>query len=315
MSDFQAMAQAYAQAGGDAAALTSPAMATMVVSGNKVLGSRTVPGIEFSAEELTHGVKAGIRVLPRTRLAMPVHLCFGVLPTHGVQEILATYEIGEDADVTFLAHCTFPNAVEVRHVMSATLHVGRNARLRYAETHFHGPNGGVQVLPTAAVIVDEGGEFITTFSLAKGRAGAVTLDYSVDVAERGIGGIADLTTRIMGSGQDRIKVAETIRLNGVAARGVARARLALADDATGEVVGTTEGNAPDTRGHIDCIEVVRGRARAHAIPIVRVSDPQAQVTHEAAIGTVNRKELETLMARGLDEEAAVDMIVRGMLAG
>jgi len=27
----------------------------------------------------------------------------------------------------------------------------------------------------------------------------------------------------------------------------------------------------------------------------------------------NHKELETLMARGLDEEAAVDVIIRGML--
>jgi Fe-S cluster assembly scaffold protein SufB len=63
------------------------------------------------------------------------------------------------------------------------------------------------------------------------------------------------------------------------------------------------------------VEIVRDRAVASAIPIVRVTDPQAQVTHEAAIGTVNRKELETLMARGLGEEAAVDAIVRGMLAG
>jgi len=37
------------------------------------------------------------------------------------------------------------------------------------------------------------------------------------------------------------------------------------------------------------------------------------VTHEAAIGTVGKKELETVMARGVDEEAAVDIIVRGML--
>jgi Fe-S cluster assembly scaffold protein SufB len=37
------------------------------------------------------------------------------------------------------------------------------------------------------------------------------------------------------------------------------------------------------------------------------------VTHEAAIGTVNKKELETLMARGLDEETAVDTIIRSML--
>jgi len=138
------------------------------------------------------------------------------------------------------------------------------------------------------------------------------LDYAVDVAE---GGVAELTSRILGSGRDRIKVAETIRLNGAAARGLAKARLALSGDAQGEVVGTTEGNAPEARGHIDCVEIVRDRAVANAIPIVRVSDPRAQVTHEAAIGTVNRKELETLMARGLDEEAAVDTIVRGMLAG
>jgi Fe-S cluster assembly scaffold protein SufB len=37
------------------------------------------------------------------------------------------------------------------------------------------------------------------------------------------------------------------------------------------------------------------------------------VTHEAAIGTVNRKELESLLARGLDEDEAVDLIIRGML--
>ncbi|MBE9506760.1 MAG: SufD family Fe-S cluster assembly protein, partial [Chloroflexi bacterium] len=40
---------------------------------------------------------------------------------------------------------------------------------------------------------------------------------------------------------------------------------------------------------------------------------RARVTHEAAIGSVNRKELETLMARGLDEDDAVDIIIRGML--
>jgi len=312
MSDFAAMAAAYAQAGGDPGVLVSPTVASLVISGNTVLGSHTVPGIEFDAEKHARGVKATIRVLPRTRLATPVHLCFGVLPERGIQEIRAAYEIGEDADVTFLAHCTFPNAVEVRHVMDATMHIGRGATLRYTEAHFHGSTGGVEVLPTARVVVDAGGRFLTTFTLLRGRAGTVALDYAVDVAEAGL---AELTTRILGSGEDQIKVAETIRLNGAAARGLAKARLALSGDARGEVVGTTEGNAPETRGHIDCVEIVRDRAVAHAIPIVRVTDPRAQVTHEAAIGTVNRKELETLMARGLDEEAAVETIVKGMLAG
>ena len=64
---------------------------------------------------------------------------------------------------------------------------------------------------------------------------------------------------------------------------------------------------------MDCTEVIRGGATARNVPVVVVRDDRAHVTHEAAIGTVNHKELETLMARGLDEKEAVDIIIRGML--
>jgi hypothetical protein len=46
---------------------------------------------------------------------------------------------------------------------------------------------------------------------------------------------------------------------------------------------------------------------------VVVRDERARVTHEAAIGSVDKTELETLMARGLTEDEAVDVIIRGML--
>ena len=79
------------------------------------------------------------------------------------------------------------------------------------------------------------------------------------------------------------------------------------------VFTTMEGNAPGARGHMDCTEIVRDNALAQNTPLVIVRDDQAQVTHEAAIGTVNRKELESLLARGLDENEAVDLIIRGMI--
>ena len=81
------------------------------------------------------------------------------------------------------------------------------------------------------------------------------------------------------------------------------------------IYGTTEGNAAGARGHMDCTEIVRGKAVARNVPVVVVRDDRARVTHEAAIGSVSKKELETLMARGLDEEQAVDVIIRGMLRG
>ena len=65
---------------------------------------------------------------------------------------------------------------------------------------------------------------------------------------------------------------------------------------------------------MDWLEVNQGDAKAEAVPIVRVDNPLAKVTHEAAVGCVDKKEVETLMARGLDEDDAIDIIVKGMLA-
>jgi hypothetical protein len=159
--------------------------------------------------------------------------------------------------------------------------------------------------------VDEGGRYYSGFNLSKGRVGRMVFDYEVDVDKDGT---AELVAKAIGYGDDEITVKETIRLNGENARGLAKSRIAVRDDAQSDVLGVTEGHAPRSRGHIDCVEIVRDRAVANAVPVVKVTDPQAHVTHEAAIGTVDKKELETLMARGLGEDAAVDIIVRGMLA-
>jgi uncharacterized protein len=45
------------------------------------------------------------------------------------------------------------------------------------------------------------------------------------------------------------------------------------------------------------MEIVQGRAHAQAIRLVQVFHPKAKVTHEATIGSVDKNELETLMAR------------------
>jgi Fe-S cluster assembly scaffold protein SufB len=79
------------------------------------------------------------------------------------------------------------------------------------------------------------------------------------------------------------------------------------------VTGMTAGNAAGARGHVDCLEIVKDQAVARAIPVVSVTHPLAKVTHEAAIGSIDKKQLETLIAHGVSPEQAVDMIVRGML--
>ena len=308
--EMEAMLDAYQQAGGDPEALKLPEVATLVISGNQVLASHPIPGVHLEAEPLKQGVHARISVDPNTHVEHPVHLCFGVVPTEGIQQIEAEYEIGEGAQVQFLAHCSFPNAIRVEHHMNADIHIGRNASLTYTEEHYHGQTGGIDVRPVSKVIVEEGGQFTSNFILTRGRIGSLEMDYMVDV---GKDAVAELVTKAYGSGTDQVKVMETIRLNGENARGLAKSRVAVKDQATSEVTTTTEGNAPGARGHMDCTEIVRDQAIAFNNPFVKVTNSLAQVTHEAAIGTVNRKEMETLMARGLDETEAVDLIIRAMI--
>ena len=46
---------------------------------------------------------------------------------------------------------------------------------------------------------------------------------------------------------------------------------------------------------------------------VWVFDEGEKVTHEVAIGSVDKKQMETLISQGLDGSEAVDVIVRGLL--
>jgi Fe-S cluster assembly scaffold protein SufB len=62
-----------------------------------------------------------------------------------------------------------------------------------------------------------------------------------------------------------------------------------------------------------CNEIVQDDGLVSAIPIVKVNHPKAHITHEASLGSVDSKQLQTLMARGLDEEKATDLIIRGLL--
>lgn len=70
---------------------------------------------------------------------------------------------------------------------------------------------------------------------------------------------------------------------------------------------------PLARGHIDCLEIVNGeRVIARAIPLVYVNDKETKVT-DAAIGSIDKKQMQTFVARGLDEEEAIEVSVRGIL--
>jgi Fe-S cluster assembly scaffold protein SufB len=310
MSELNELMQALGEAGGDRGVLSDIETAHLSVSGSSIVSSRLVAGIDVQAKEFRNGISAKVLVREGVKLAKPVHLCFGVLHKKGTQRIMMDVKLEKNSSATFIAHCIFPKAEKVRHLMDATVDIGEGAEMRYSETHYHGLFGGIEVVPKLRVQVGKNGRYITDFTLITGRVGKLGIDYEVTAGE---GAVVELTARVFGHGTDDIKIKEKVVLAGEGARGMIKARVAIEDDATAEVTGITEGNAANCRGHVDCMEIVKDRAVAKAIPLVQVTHPLAKVTHEAAIGSVDKRQMETLMAHGLSPEEAVDVIVKGIL--
>ncbi len=310
MEDYQIMLKVYQEAGGTPDIFKDSKVGHLVVHKNKVLGSHLVEGLILDAKETDSGVDISLSVEEGVRIAYPVHLCFGVLPEEGRQEVKVKALIKKRAEIAILAHCIFPNAVKVQHIMEANFVLKDKAVVQYDEVHYHGLRGGIEVVPRAKIEVGKGAHFTTNFSLIKGRAGKLSIDYQAEVDENGV---LEMVTRAYGYGKDEIKVRETAKLFGEGAKGLIKSRIAVREKAKSEVISELEASAPGARGHVDCTEIVQGKAKAKAVPLVSVLHEKAQVTHEAAIGRVNQKELETLMARGLREEEAVDVIIGGLL--
>ncbi|MBA7560123.1 hypothetical protein ES708_01744 [subsurface metagenome] len=309
--EYQGMLDAYEKAGGDRSALLSKDVAKLVIHENKVLSADGVTGIKIETKETENGVNIYFLVEEGVKIQHPVHLCFGILPREGLQEITLKVNAQDNSEVNVIAHCIFPNAVKVIHKMDAEIEIGNNAKFNYKETHYHGDFGGIEVIPKARVTLGEKALYENTFSLTQGCVGKLDFDYEIF---SGAGSVAELIAKVYGKQDDIIKIAEKVNLNGNSARSLIKTRVVLRDKAKAEVIGETYGNAPYARGHVDCIELVNGtEAVAKAIPIVSVTNEKAKVTHEAAIGSIDRRQVETLMARGLDENEAVDVIVRGLL--
>lgn len=312
MNDYQMMVDAYKKAGGKDVFSDSD-VAHLVLERDKVLGTHEVKGLKVNAQKIDDGkVEVEVIVKEGVKIEKPVHMCFGVLPRKGTQKIDMEIEVEAGGAVEVRADCVFPSAVEVRHIMEANINIGQGGSYTYKENHFHGENGGVEVVATSNIDMEENSNLKTLFTLLKGRIGKIDFDYEASLAAQST---VEMLTRIQGFADDEVTIREAGNLNGEGARGILDSKIALREQAEAEIYNELTANAAGAKGHVDCTEIINDDAVARAIPIVDVRHPEAKVTHEAAIGSVDSTQLQTLMARGLEEEEAAEVIVQGLLNG
>ena len=298
--------------GFDTALMQAAGIPHFYAESNKILSFRKTAGLEMKAQSFKEGIKIKLVVKKGVKMKKPIFLCFGILKSQGKQVILPEIILEEKAEAQILAHCAFPVAKKITHQMEAAVKLGKNSKLSYQEKHYHGENFGTEVLPNFKVFLERGSSFNNEFILDQGSVGKLKINLEVELKKEAL---AEIINKIATQGgRDKVEIFDKVLLRGENSRSLIKSRAAAIGGGNVFLQGETIALAKGACGHIDCQEIIIGeRSVAKAIPIVEVRHPEARVTHEASVGKVNQKELETLMTRGLSEEEATDFIVRGVV--
>lgn len=236
-----------------------------------------------------------------------------ILSKPGFQDkVYNTFIINEDADITIVAGCGIHNTCssESRHDGIHEIIVKKNARMKYVEKHYgEGEGTGKKVLnPTTIIRLEEG----------------ATAELEM-VQIRGVDDTNRLTTAYVGEKAslkiiERVLTHETqsaesdieIIIEGKAGNAQILSRSVAQDNSfqffKARLIGKNE-----CVGHVECDAIIMGQAKIRAIPELHADDPQAVLTHEAAIGKIAGEQLIKLMSLGLNEQEAVDTIINGFL--
>jgi Fe-S cluster assembly scaffold protein SufB len=282
------------------------------VEENQVLKSNFPKGVKATYKETANGIKAKIIIQKNQKIKEPLFFCFGISDKKFHQEIYPEIIFEENSEATIQSHCSFPNSKDNQHDMEGFFIIGKSAKFNYIEKHYHGEKSGATVSPKMKVQIAEGGQFISDFNLTQGTVGQVKIELEAFLKKDAK---AEIGTKVFGTNhKDNIEIIDKIHLEGENSKSLITMRAAAKNGGRVLMQGETYAQAPGSFGHIDCQEIVIGQnSSAKAIPIVEVTHDQARVTHEASVGKINQKELETLMTRGLNEEEATDLIVNALM--
>ncbi|WP_340818544.1 SufD family Fe-S cluster assembly protein [Methanolobus sp. WCC4] len=249
-----------------------------------------------------------IRAPAGKKSKMPVQTCLLIGSKEVSQTVHNIVIVEEGAELDVITGCSTKHGVDKGlHLGISEMYVKKGATLNFTMIHNWGEEIGVR--PRTVVHVEEGGSYISNYVTLKPVKSVQS--YPTVILE-GKGAFARLNTIAVAHPGSELDLGSKVVFNAEDTKAELISRtITTGGDAIarGEMVG----NANNAKGHLECHGLVLGGGMQRAIPVLEANVEDIELSHEAAVGRIAREQIEYLMARGLTEEDAVGMIVRGFL--
>lgn len=250
-----------------------------------------------------------IRVEEGVKIKDPVQACLFV--SSGAKQIVHNIIIAEpDSELHIVSGCSTPSLIEhTVHIGVSEYYIKKNAKLSF--TMIHGWDDFTDVHTRTAVRVLDGGEYI---SMYVDLTPTKFLQTNPAVYLDGPGAKAELYSTILAQRKGYYDVGGRIFMNAPDTHGTILSRTVAKDNAQAIARGLLSGNAPRTKAHLECRGLMLSdNAKIIAIPELAAANRDTELTHEATVGKIEEEQLFYLETRGLPEDEAIKLIVRGFM--
>lgn len=251
-----------------------------------------------------------IRVKSGYHIKNPVQTCMLMSKDKSIQNLHNIVIVEDGASLEMITGCsTAHHANDSLHVGVSEIFVGDNANLTFSMIHSWGKQTGVR--PRTNCIIGKNSNYTNNYVILN-PVGSL---QSFPVATLGENSSATYNTMCIAHEGSDIDTGGMVNLNGRKSRAEIMSR-SISMGGKMCARGRLVGNAPEVKAHLECRNIIlKDGGSTLAVPELEAHVADVEMTHEAAVGKIARDQIEYLMSRGLDEDQAVSMIVRGFLSG
>ena len=252
-----------------------------------------------------------IRILAGAKVEDPIQSCLLLDEAEASQRVHNIVLAEENSQAQIITGCTVtPQAEEGFHLGVSEFFIQKGAQLTFTMVHNWTEN--FHVRPRTGIIVEDDATFINNYLLLKPVRSIQSYPRAV---LKGDGARTRFNSIIYGQQDAELDMGSLIELNGKGTRGESISRSLGTEKSQVMMRGRLKARSNDAQAHLECSGMLlSSHAEMNAVPELWVEGaPQADLTHEAAVGPVSEESVEYLMSRGFSRDEAVSAIIQGFM--
>ncbi len=252
-----------------------------------------------------------IRSLPGSKEVFPLQACMFIGDEKVMQTAHNIIIAEENSELHIITGCaTGEDVNSALHVGVSEFYLKKGAKITFTMVHNWAEQ--VEVRPRTGIMTGDDSTYISNYILTSPVKSIQSYPTAYCSGENS----KVLFQSILGGLKDSVlDMGSRVLLEGKGSSTEMISRAVIKDNSKIYSRGHLAGRTPSVKGHFECHGLVLSDdSLIYAVPELEGSATDVELSHEAAVGKIAEEEVLYLMSRGLTEDEAASMIVRGFLS-